>query len=359
LATSVSAGVPCWVDTPIMDASSPFRTYDIGTRVFNGGTAAANQVPGGVFPGNGAMAITAAGGMNIQVSAGYCCVPNSSSALQGGYVFGVMSAQTLTLAAASLTLPRIDIIVAGVNDTGLDSSGAYVQIEEGTPAATPSVPIAPANSITLAQIAVGASVTSVTSANITDVRTWVVAPGGILPIASESAAPAAPASQFMYNLQTNALVTGSGTAGVTGLPSILPWAPQVAVKTSNTLAGSAGALVTVLSVNVTTDGQTDIEMYLKWAGVQGSASYITIGAYIDGTLADSINVESLETTTHPTSGGSVKFYSSSAGSPATPTAGTHTVTFRFQAGGTGTSASDGIVATATAATILRVAPVAT
>ena len=361
MATSVSCGVPLWCDGPSLDASSPFRTYEIGTKILNGGTAAANQVPGGVFPGNGAMAVTAAGGMNVQVSAGYCCVPNSSSALQGGYVTGLMSAQTLTLAAASLTLPRIDIIVASVSDTGTDAAGAVVQVVEGTPAASPVPPAAPASttvsSVTLAQVLVGAAVTSVTSAGITDVRSYVVAPGGILPIASEAAAPAMPASQFMYNLSSNQLVTGTGTAGVTALPSVLPWQPQAAVKVTNTLAGTAGALVTVQSVSVTVDGLTDLEMYVKWVGVQGSASYLTIGVQIDGVTADSIAVESLETTAHPTSGGSAVFYTSSALGN-TPLAGTHTVTMFFQAGGAVPPAStnDGIIATTTSATILRVSP---
>jgi hypothetical protein len=358
VATSVSCGIPAWVDDPSMDASSPFRSYDIGTKVINAGTVAANQVAGGVFPGNGAMAVTAAGGMNVQISAGYCCCPNSTSALQGGYVFGLMQAQTLALQAASLTYPRIDIVVAAVNDLGTDASGAYVQVVEGTPAVSPAAPAAPANSITLAQIAVGAAATSITPANITDTRSYVVAPGGVLPIQDESAAPAAPSSQFMYNLATGQLCTGTGTAGVTALPSILPWVPQIAVKTSNTLAGTAGALVPVLSVSVTVDGLTDLEMYAKWAGVQGSAQYITLGVYIDTVLADSIDVQSLETTAHPSSGGSVKFYTSAAQGN-TPTAGTHTIAFQFQAGGTGTSTSDGIVATTTAATILRVAPVST
>lgn len=339
-----------------MDASAPFRNYEIGTKLFNGGTAAANQVPGGVFPGNGAMAVTAAGGMNVAVNAGYCACPNSTSALQGGYVFGLMAAQTLSLQAASLTYPRIDLVVACVNDLGTDASGAVVQVVEGTPAATPALPAPPANSITLAQVAVGSAATSITSANITDVRTYVVAPGGILPIASEAAAPAMPGSQFMYNLATNGLCTGTGTAGVTALPSILPWTPQIAVKTSNTLNGTAGALTPVLSVTTPLmDGLTDLEMYLKWAGIQGSATSFTIGVYIDTVLADSIAIQSLETTAHPSSGGSVKFYTSSAQGN-TPSNATHTVAFQFQAG-SGATTSDGIVATATAATILRVAPV--
>ena len=48
-----------------MTAQTPFRQYAVGTKVYNAGTAAANQCPTGVFPGNGAMAITAPGGMNV------------------------------------------------------------------------------------------------------------------------------------------------------------------------------------------------------------------------------------------------------------------------------------------------------
>jgi hypothetical protein len=340
-----------------MDASAPFRNYEIGTKVYNGGTAAANQIPGGVFPGMGAMAVTTAGGMNVAVNAGYCCCPNSSSALQGAYVFGLMNAQTFALNTASATLPRIDTVVANVADLGTDASAAYVQVVTGTPASAPTVPAPPANSITLAQVYVGAGVTSITAANITDVRSYVVAPGGILPIQNEAAAPAVPATQFLYNIATNQLVTGTGTAGSVTLPSILPWAPQVAVGTANVFAGSAGASTGVLSTSVTTTGE-DLEIYIKWTGVEGSAQYITMNVTVDGALAGSLDVVSLGTTSYATAGGSAHFYTSSAQGN-TPVAGTHTIAWNFQAGGTGTSTHDGIIATSTSPSILRVAPVAT
>lgn len=343
-----------------MDASSPFRTYEIGTKVYNGGTTSANQIPGGVFPGMGAMAVNAAGGMNISVNAGYCCCPNSSSALQGGYVFGLMNAQTFALNVASATLPRIDTVVANVADLGTDASAAYVQVVTGTPSSAPTPPAAPVNSITLAQIYVGAGVTSVTAANVTDVRSYVVAPGGILPIPNEAAAPAVPATQFLYNIATNQLVTGTGAPGSVSLPSILPWSPVVAVGTANIFAGSAGAPTGVLSVSTpsTLDGQTDIEMYIKWTGVEGSAQYIAMNVTIDGALAGSLDVVSLGTTSYATAGGSAHFYTSSAQGN-TPTAGAHTIAWSFQAGGTGTSVHDGIIATSTSPAILRIAPVAT
>ena len=347
-----------WVDDPAMDAQTPFRTYDVGTRVINVGTAAANQVAGGVFPGLGAMGVTAPGGMTVGVNAGYCCVPNSSSPLQGGYIFGLMQSQTLTIAAADPQNPRIDLVVANVADLGSNASAAYVQVITGTAAATPSAPAVPANSITLASVSVAGASTSVTASAITDERSYVVAPGGILPIQDAASAPAVPASQFMYNLATNQLCQGTGVAGTVSPPSVLPWVPQIAVKTTNTLAPSAGALVTVQSVNVTTDGATDIEMYAKWTGVQGSAAYITIGLYIDGTLADSIDVQSLAGTSYGTMGGSFAAFTGSVQGN-TPSAGTHTIAMKFQAQGAGTSANDGITAASGAPTILRAAPVST
>ena len=87
MAGSVSCGIPAWVDGPSLDANQPFRTYDVGTRVLNLGTATAVAVPGGVYSGLGAMGVSAASGLSVQVAAGYCCVP-SPTANNGGYIFG-------------------------------------------------------------------------------------------------------------------------------------------------------------------------------------------------------------------------------------------------------------------------------
>src|SRR5689334_12562322 len=109
--TSITGNVPLWVDGPGIAAQNPLRQYDVGTRVINLGTAAANQVAGGVFPGLGGMQVVAASGMNIVVQAGYCCVPAASS-VQGGYLFGLMNSGTLTVQSADPSNPRIDLVVA-------------------------------------------------------------------------------------------------------------------------------------------------------------------------------------------------------------------------------------------------------
>jgi len=355
VATTITCGVPAWLDDVVMSGQNPFRTYDVGTKVYNAGTASVNQVPSGVFPGLGAMAVVAASGMNLTVQAGYCCVANSSSSLQGGYIFGLMTSASLTLAAADTANPRIDLICAVVADNGDSTSNCSVQVVTGTPATPAVAPAAPANSLTLAQVTVAANVVSVVSGNISDTRSYVVAPGGILPIASAATAPAVPATQFMYNLATGQLVQGTGVAGSVTVPSALKWTPQLAIVTSTVHAASGGALTTVATVSVTVDGSTDIEIYMKWPGVVGSANHINLLAQIDGSTVDTIEIVSSAGST-PSAGGSARYFTS-AGQSNTPSAGTHTITFKFQAGGSGTSTSDGVFAASGAIAILRVSPV--
>jgi hypothetical protein len=355
MATQINCGCPAWVDDVTQSAQTPWRQFEVGTKVLNIGTASANQVPSGVFPGLGAMQVSAGSGLAVTVAAGYCCVANSSSSLQGGYIFGLMTSASLSVAAADTVNPRLDIVVAYVSDTGNSASFSAVEIITGTPASPAVAPAAPANSMVLASITIPPNIVSAASGTIADQRAYVVAPGGILPIATAAAAPAVPAAQFMITLDTNQLVQGTGTAGVVAVPSVLKWVPQLATVTSAVHAASSGALTTVASVSVTTDGSTDIEVYCKWPGVVGHSGWITIIAAIDGTAVDQ-SVEVSTDSTQPTSGGSLRYFTSS-GQGNTPAAGTHTVAFKFQAAGGSTSTSDGVYAASGAVAQLRVAPV--
>jgi hypothetical protein len=352
MAISLNCGQPCWVDGPPMTGQSPWRQFDVGTRVLNVGTAALNQVAGGVFPSLGGMQVVASTGMNVTVQAGYCCVPNSSSSLQGGYLFGLMNAGQLQIGQSDPALPRIDLITAVVYDTGDDTAFCDVEVTAGTPQSPAVAPAVPANAIVLAQVTVNATVTSVPASAIADARSFVVAPGGILPIQNPSAAPAAPASQFMYRLDTGSLVQGTSQAGVVAAVSSLKWTPQVVYTTSQVRAASAGALTQVSSVSVTVDGATDIEIFTKWPFLLGTAAQMTLGVYIDGVIQDSV-------TAYPTffQGGSSAYFTSSVQGN-TPAIGTHTIAWKFQASGAGISTSDGVSGAASAPALLRVSPVA-
>lgn len=361
MATSINLGVPCWVDGPPLDAGVPFRTYDVGCRVLDVGTAAAVQVPGGVYPGLGAMAVTASSGLSVQVAAGYCCVP-SPTVGQGGYIFGTLTAAALTLASADPDNPRIDLVVAYVDDTGSSEGGCGVTAVTGTPATVPTAPsLSPppawaTATLVLAQVTVPPAAATLTPGAITDQRSWVVAPGGVLPISSPAAAPAAPPSQLMYDLSRGLLVQGTGTAGTVGLLGGA-WSPALAFqKTPLSDSASRGALTPVLSVNVTTNGVTDLEVYAKWPGLYVSAGplIVTMTVAVDGTVLDQapVYVQSV-TSTAPGNGGSFRAYTSALNAT-TPAAGTHTVTFGFQSAST--SATTTLACSSTAQGVLRVAP---
>jgi hypothetical protein len=356
MAASATLGAPLWVDGPSLDAGAPFRCFDVATRVYTGGTATAVAVPGGVYPGIGAMGVSASSGLNVQVAAGYCCVP-SPTAGQGGYIFGTLQAQTLSLAASDPVNPRIDLIVARVYDTGNSASYCDVEVITGTPATPATLPVLPGAAIALASVSVPSTAVALASGAVTDLRSYVVAPGGILPIANAAAAPAVPATQVMYDMSRNLLVQGTGTAGQTALLGSGAWTPALAYVSSPVSdSSSKGSLKQVTSVSVTTDGATDLEIYYKWPGLYvGSAPLlVTMSVAIDGTVVDQTPVY-VQTTSSGTAsaGGSARYYTSSAAGT-TPSAATHTISFSFQSASTSTTTTMANSSTAVAA--LRVAP---
>lgn len=141
---------------------------------------------GGVNPALGdKLQVTQTGSpsMAVIVKSGIGWVPGSQNGSQGSY--GVMNDADLTLSVttAHATLARIDIVVFTVRDSQYSGSDndSILQVVAGTPAGSPAPPSNPANSIRLAEVLVGAGVTSITNANITDKRTWLAGPTGALP----------------------------------------------------------------------------------------------------------------------------------------------------------------------------------
>jgi hypothetical protein len=137
--------------------------------------------------------------MQIQVGSGttgdLAVVAGDASADQGVYVSRHNDPTvTLAISASDPGDDRLDLVVLRVYDDDADSSGnsyADVEVIEGTPAASPTVPATPAGAIPLAQIEVGAGVTAITDADITDLRESArgggASPGGILGYAEVTA----------------------------------------------------------------------------------------------------------------------------------------------------------------------------
>jgi hypothetical protein len=177
---------------------------------------------------------------------------------------------TLTVSTANPSNPRIDIVVVTVNDAYYTGSlnNVTFQVIAGTAAASPVAPSTPANSLLLATIAVGAGVTSIVTANITDNRVKATSPIGI---------------------STNAAVTGLlETANIVG--TAIATTQNIDITTSTawwfTTAATANFALNFRGNSTTTlnsilsTGQT---VTIAVANTNGSTAYYPTAFTIDGT----------------------------------------------------------------------------
>ena len=113
--------------------------------------------------------------MSVNVASGWAAIVGTIQPNMGTYVAYNDATVNLAIAAANPTNPRIDVVCVTVNDsyyTGV-ADNVVLQVITGTPASSPVIPTLPANSIALANIAVGAGALSITTANISDQRVSV------------------------------------------------------------------------------------------------------------------------------------------------------------------------------------------
>lgn len=107
--------------------------------------------------------------MSVDVSSGLVLVAGTQSTPTQGVYHGFNDATVnVTIAASNPTYPRIDLVCVSIQDAyyGGPTSTGVIQAVAGTPAASPTVPTAPANTVVLAHVYVGAGVGSITNSNI-------------------------------------------------------------------------------------------------------------------------------------------------------------------------------------------------
>ena len=114
-------------------------------------------------------------GMSVRVASGWAAIVGNTQPQMGVYTIYNDATATLTVTTANPSNPRIDRVVVTVRDAYYSGTNNDVifQVIAGTPAASPVAPATPSDSISLATITVGAGVTSITTANITDTRVAV------------------------------------------------------------------------------------------------------------------------------------------------------------------------------------------
>lgn len=113
--------------------------------------------------------------MSVQVTAGTSYFYGTGTTADTMFEFYSDSTETVTIPTASAQA-RIDIVCCKVDaSTGV----ASLVVVSGTPSGSPAVPATPASHYKLANVAVGAGVTTITNANITDTRrTMFMVPTG-------------------------------------------------------------------------------------------------------------------------------------------------------------------------------------
>ena len=143
-------------------------------------TKAIWQTTGIVNPTDLQITQNGGGNMSVNVSSGWAAIVGTTQVNMGTYMAYNDASTNLTITTASPSNPRIDLVVITINDAYYTGSlnNVSFQVIAGTPAASPTVPATPANSLALGQIAVGTSVTSILTANITNYGVQATGPFG-------------------------------------------------------------------------------------------------------------------------------------------------------------------------------------
>jgi len=131
---------------------------------------------------------SAAPAMSVVVKSGQASIAGTEGAKQGAYMVMNDADVTLTIAAAHATLNRIDSVIFKVEDQAYSGSNntSSLVVVTGTPAGSPSPPTLPANCIELARVSVVALDTQITNGEITDMRQYMSAVGGLMVVATKA-----------------------------------------------------------------------------------------------------------------------------------------------------------------------------
>jgi hypothetical protein len=182
--------------------------------------------------GSSSLAITAnsPAGMSVRVASGWAAIVGTTTINMGVYTIFNDAQDTLTITTADPTNPRIDLVCATVRDAFYSGANNDVifQVIAGTPAGSPVAPALPANSISLATVAVGAAVTQINTGNITDTRVDVTTN----------------LSGDISSVTAGAGLTGGGSSGAVTLAASVATNPQTGTSYTLALADN-GKLVTL------------------------------------------------------------------------------------------------------------------
>ncbi len=310
------------------------------TGLLLSGLGAGASVPlgigSGVRDGTGfPLQVNIVSGLSVSVNTGMCAIQGSAAANTGAYGVTLDTAATLTCNAANPTQPRIDSVCMTVTDLGTSGSTAVVQIITGTPASSPTAPTLPSNSLLLCNMTVPAGATTLTSGNLSDMRTFQAAAGGITPVLHSSLYPTSGGNaMYIHDNNLGRLKRWSSAAAAFVAPSTAAFAPTSAGPANASVSSSTP--VTIVSASVTVDGYTNVKVSLTWAYVATSSTAAGNSATIL-CVRGSTQVGSGAVVTTQNANGQISGGSTFSIDP-TPSAGTYTYSWTIANQGAGTFA---------------------
>jgi hypothetical protein len=127
----------------------------------------------------------------------------------------VKTVDVLASGPADSSNERRDLIVARQFDPqyGDNRTGMVVERVQGQPAATPTDPVVPGDHLKLARVRVRAGTTTITANDLTDLRTFTGAVGGVLLARNATDRPVNPyQGLYVHRLDTNRLEMWTGAA---------------------------------------------------------------------------------------------------------------------------------------------------
>lgn len=199
----------------------PYASVTTGAQITTAGGGS------GVVPAAACLAVTQHGtpNMSVDVGAGRCVIRGSEATNQGVY-YGHNTASlnvtnaiypdtTVAAIASDATNPRKMLVVARIRDSQYSGASddfdivAYI----GAAAGSPSDPTIPDNVLVLARVLIGANASSIVTADITDLRTYATALGGVHVCTSTTRPTGASLYEglFIYETDTNKVYSYDGT----------------------------------------------------------------------------------------------------------------------------------------------------
>jgi hypothetical protein len=144
----------------------------------------------------GAVTATGTPDSNVHISPFQAVVQSTRATAAGAYIATLDAVKDINVLStpAHASLARNDLIVAHQSDVFYGDADSLFRVRQivGTPSGSPADPSLTGypDAIPLARVRVNAAATSITAANITDLRPttgWTVAVGGTLPVANQAA----------------------------------------------------------------------------------------------------------------------------------------------------------------------------